>query len=134
LDPHASDAFGKLQLSSAGLKRRNALVFSHAKQAGAHVVVTTGGGYPRISRHTASRIDMWCRRIWTCTTQPHQPTGSDARFRRDEGKAKWRARAQPPLTLRAHTYVAVVSSHQHKQSRPSPLPIYKLQVTQSTEH
>lgn len=47
VDPHASDAFGKLRLSSAGLKRRNALVFSHAREAGARVVVTMGGGYPR---------------------------------------------------------------------------------------
>jgi acetoin utilization deacetylase AcuC-like enzyme len=47
VDPHESDAFGKLCLSSAGLKRRNALVFSHAREAGARVVVTMGGGYPR---------------------------------------------------------------------------------------
>jgi acetoin utilization deacetylase AcuC-like enzyme len=47
VDPHASDAFGKLNLTSAGLKRRNALVLSHAREAGARLVVTMGGGYPR---------------------------------------------------------------------------------------
>ena len=47
VDPHASDAFGKLRITSAGLKRRNALVYAEARKADARVVVTMGGGYPR---------------------------------------------------------------------------------------
>ena len=47
VDPHASDRFGKLQISSAGLKRRNALVYRLAAEHRARLVVTMGGGYPK---------------------------------------------------------------------------------------
>mmetsp|Transcript_22938 Transcript_22938/g.52982 ORF Transcript_22938/g.52982 Transcript_22938/m.52982 type:complete len:91 (+) Transcript_22938:341-613(+) len=36
-----------MKLSSAGLKRRNRLVFEAASYYGSRVVVTMGGGYPR---------------------------------------------------------------------------------------
>lgn len=47
VDPHGSDRFGKLQLTSAGLKRRNAQVFEAAARRGCRLVLTMGGGYPR---------------------------------------------------------------------------------------
>ena len=46
-DPHEADAIGKLRLSSAGLKRRNKLVFETAAKHGSRLVVTLGGGYPK---------------------------------------------------------------------------------------
>lgn len=47
VDPHASDRFGKLQLSSAGLKRRNKVVLDLAAEHQARLVTTMGGGYPK---------------------------------------------------------------------------------------
>ena len=47
VDCHASDRFGRLALSSAGLKRRNAAVFAAAAARGSRLVLTMGGGYPR---------------------------------------------------------------------------------------
>jgi len=47
VDPHASDRFGKLELSSAGLKKRNKLVLDCAARQQARLVVTMGGGYPK---------------------------------------------------------------------------------------
>ena len=47
VDPHRSDRFGKLSLTSAGLKRRNRLVFDLASAHGSRLVVTMGGGYPK---------------------------------------------------------------------------------------
>ena len=47
VDPHASDRFGKLELSSSGLKRRNKMVYDLAAQHRARVVLTAGGGYPK---------------------------------------------------------------------------------------
>lgn len=47
VDPHASDRFGKLQLSSAGLKRRNKMVLDLASKYQARLVTTMGGGYPK---------------------------------------------------------------------------------------
>jgi len=47
VDPHASDRIGKLELSSAGLKKRNALVYETAARHGSQLVLTMGGGYPK---------------------------------------------------------------------------------------
>jgi len=47
VDPHEQDAIGRLRLSSAGLKRRNKLVFDLAAKHRTKMVVTMGGGYPR---------------------------------------------------------------------------------------
>ena len=47
VDVHESDRIGKLKLSSAGIKKRNALVYAAAARHGARLVVTMGGGYPK---------------------------------------------------------------------------------------
>lgn len=47
VDPHEQDAIGRLRLSSAGLKRRNKLVFDLAAKHRTKMVVTMGGGYPK---------------------------------------------------------------------------------------
>lgn len=47
VDPHVADRFGKLAVSSAGLKRRNKLVYQLAAAHGSRLVVTMGGGYPK---------------------------------------------------------------------------------------
>jgi len=47
VDPHESDRFGKLNLTSAGLKRRNKIVYDLASQHRSRLVLTMGGGYPR---------------------------------------------------------------------------------------
>lgn len=47
VDPHISDAFGKLALTHAGLKERNRLTYEAALAHGSRLVVTMGGGYPR---------------------------------------------------------------------------------------
>lgn len=47
VDPHAADRFGKLAISSAGLKRRNKLVYELTAAYGSRLVVTMGGGYPK---------------------------------------------------------------------------------------
>ena len=47
VDPHEDDALGKLHLSSAGLKRRNKLVYDQAAAHATRLVVTMGGGYPK---------------------------------------------------------------------------------------
>ena len=39
VDPHSSDRFGKLEVSSAGLKRRNALVYRMAALHRSRLVV-----------------------------------------------------------------------------------------------
>ncbi|KAG8459085.1 hypothetical protein KFE25_002492 [Diacronema lutheri] len=50
VDPLANDRYGKLQLSRAGLRRRNEAVFGLCAQHGVPLVVTMGGGYPRDMR------------------------------------------------------------------------------------
>ena len=47
VDPHAADRIGRLELSTSGLKRRNAFVYDLAARSGAKLVVTLGGGYPK---------------------------------------------------------------------------------------
>lgn len=47
VDPHTADRIGKLELTSAGLKRRNAFVLETAARYGSKVVLTMGGGYPK---------------------------------------------------------------------------------------
>ena len=47
VDPHEADRIGRLELTSAGLKRRNAVVFDLAVRHGARLVLTLGGGYPK---------------------------------------------------------------------------------------
>ena len=47
VDPHASDAFGKLGLSHQGLRERNQLTYETALAYDSKLVVTMGGGYPR---------------------------------------------------------------------------------------
>jgi acetoin utilization deacetylase AcuC-like enzyme len=47
VDPHEADRFGKLEVSSAGLKRRNKLVLDLAAQHRSRCVLTMGGGYPK---------------------------------------------------------------------------------------
>lgn len=47
VDPHRSDRFGKLDISSSGLKRRNKVVLDLAAQHQCRVVLTAGGGYPK---------------------------------------------------------------------------------------
>ena len=59
VDPHEDDALGKLRLSSAGLKRRNKLVFDQAAAHDTRLVVTMGGGYPRNPGRLP--LDGWVR-------------------------------------------------------------------------
>jgi hypothetical protein len=59
VDPHEADAIGKLRLSSAGLKRRNKLVYDQAAAHGTRVVVTMGGGYPKNLERLP--LDGWVR-------------------------------------------------------------------------
>ena len=47
VDPHEADRFGRLNLTSSGLKKRNKMVFDAAVGADARLVLTMGGGYPR---------------------------------------------------------------------------------------
>jgi acetoin utilization deacetylase AcuC-like enzyme len=47
VDIYKDDRLGKLKLTREGLRARNRLVFHAAKDAGAKVVTTMGGGYPR---------------------------------------------------------------------------------------
>mmetsp|Transcript_16898 Transcript_16898/g.53429 ORF Transcript_16898/g.53429 Transcript_16898/m.53429 type:complete len:243 (-) Transcript_16898:106-834(-) len=49
VDPHQADRIGRLELSTAGLKKRNALVYRllSGLQSAPRLVVTLGGGYPR---------------------------------------------------------------------------------------
>ena len=47
VDPHAADRIGRLELTTRGLKRRNKFVYQLAKERGARLVVTLGGGYPK---------------------------------------------------------------------------------------
>mmetsp|Transcript_45763 Transcript_45763/g.152687 ORF Transcript_45763/g.152687 Transcript_45763/m.152687 type:complete len:338 (-) Transcript_45763:106-1119(-) len=49
VDPHQADRIGRLELSTAGLKKRNALVYRLVSglQSAPRLVVTLGGGYPR---------------------------------------------------------------------------------------
>ena len=47
VDPHESDAFGKLGLSHQGLRERNRLTYETALAHNSKLVVTMGGGYPR---------------------------------------------------------------------------------------
>ena len=47
VDGHVDDRIGRLKLTTAGLKRRNQLVYSLAAQHSSRLVVTMGGGYPR---------------------------------------------------------------------------------------
>ena len=47
VDPHAADRIGRLSLTTAGLKRRNALVYQLAASHGSKLVLTLGGGYPK---------------------------------------------------------------------------------------
>jgi acetoin utilization deacetylase AcuC-like enzyme len=54
VDPHEDDALGKLRLTSAGLKRRNKLVYEQAAAHATRLVVTMGGGYPK----NPERLDL----------------------------------------------------------------------------
>ena len=47
VDISEHDRLGKLAVSLAGIRRRNALLYDVFLRAGARVVVTMGGGYPR---------------------------------------------------------------------------------------
>lgn len=47
VDVFGGDRLGKLALTREGLQRRNRLVYAAARAAGAMVVTTMGGGYPR---------------------------------------------------------------------------------------
>ena len=47
MDPLEADSVGRLSLSRSGLLQRNNLVYSHAIEAGAALVVCMGGGYSR---------------------------------------------------------------------------------------
>ena len=56
-DPYREDQLGGLWLSIGGLRRRDELVFSAAKQRGIPVGVTLAGGYARDTADTV-RIHM----------------------------------------------------------------------------
>lgn len=47
VDPHLDDRIGRLQLTTAGLKKRNAIVYELAAKHACRLVLTMGGGYPR---------------------------------------------------------------------------------------
>ena len=47
VDPHRHDRIGRLELTTAGLKRRNALVYEEAARRDVRLVLTMGGGYPK---------------------------------------------------------------------------------------
>jgi acetoin utilization deacetylase AcuC-like enzyme len=47
VDPLVNDRYGKLQVSRAGLRRRNDAVLALCARANTPVVLTMGGGYPR---------------------------------------------------------------------------------------
>lgn len=69
VDPHTSDRIGKLELSSAGLKRRNQLVYRTAARHRAKLVVVMGGGYPKdldeasVPFHRVVQSHMDCYRM-----------------------------------------------------------------------
>lgn len=73
VDPHEADRFGKLRLTSAGLKRRNKLVLEQAIAADARLVLTMGGGYPKgdpkdtrsAQFHAVAQAHMDCYRALT---------------------------------------------------------------------
>jgi acetoin utilization deacetylase AcuC-like enzyme len=46
-DPYCEDQLGGLALTMKGLKRRDALVFDHARRLGVPVAITLAGGYAR---------------------------------------------------------------------------------------
>ncbi len=46
-DPYCEDQLGGLALTMKGLKRRDALVFEHARRLGVPVAITLAGGYAR---------------------------------------------------------------------------------------
>jgi len=52
-DPYREDQLGGLSLSIEGLKRRDRLVFEHARRLGIPVAITPAGGY---ARHTEDTI------------------------------------------------------------------------------
>ena len=58
VDVLASDKLGKLALTSAGCRKRDALVFQHCQSAGVPVQVSMGGGY---SPHIRDIVDAHCR-------------------------------------------------------------------------
>lgn len=47
VDPHEADRIGKLELTTRGLKKRNAFVFELAAAHETRMVLTLGGGYPK---------------------------------------------------------------------------------------
>lgn len=53
-DPHEDDALGRLQLTFAGLARRDALVLERCREVGLPVAITIGGGYGRRIEDTVS--------------------------------------------------------------------------------
>ncbi len=56
VDGLAEDHLGRLQLSRAGLKARNELVYRAARRAGAPTLVLMGGGYSRPIEHTIEAL------------------------------------------------------------------------------
>lgn len=52
-DPYREDQLGGLSLSMEGLKRRDRLVFEHARRLGIPVAITPAGGY---ARHTEDTV------------------------------------------------------------------------------
>jgi len=53
-DPYKEDQLGQLQLTIAGLKRRDELVFGWARERGIAIAATLGGGYARNTADTVA--------------------------------------------------------------------------------
>jgi acetoin utilization deacetylase AcuC-like enzyme len=59
-DPYGSDQLGGLGLTIAGLRRRDALVYARARQAGAAVAVCLAGGY---ALRTDDTVEIHCNTV-----------------------------------------------------------------------
>ncbi|MCL4111557.1 UNVERIFIED_CONTAM: hypothetical protein GTU68_056229 [Idotea baltica] len=60
VDPLATDRLGHLEMTHEGLRKRNALVFSHGEEQGIPLVVTMGGGYGvPIETSVAAHTDLF---------------------------------------------------------------------------
>lgn len=53
-DPHQGDRLGRMQLTFAGLERRDVLVLQACREVGIPVAITIGGGYGRDIRDTVT--------------------------------------------------------------------------------
>ncbi|MGC2313196.1 MAG: hypothetical protein WA516_11130, partial [Candidatus Acidiferrales bacterium] len=65
-DPYREDQLGGLSLTIEGLRRRDALVFDHARRHRVPVAITLAGGY---ARHVADTITIHVNTIVAASNQ-----------------------------------------------------------------